>query len=233
MGVELVRIKAYMAVGGPRSAHNVAGGNEASPTREGRFIVSSIGKHVSSGGGLYPLSSGLPWGTPLRFNKEILEVQLNDRWKPITTINAAWSNMDNRGAVEVVRSIASGNGLGRIVPDKWVLNDFGHVTIKYFRDLNNNGMLDNKSERVMSDFIHTTPINEFETRQKKNVALFESHGCVHVKPKDIDEMITMEYLKKGNVFQVHPYNEYNIPNFMLIKKRVSLYEAHFSRDFIY
>jgi len=44
-----------------------------------------------------------------------------------------------------------------------------------------------------------------------DVVLGESHGCVHVKPGDLDDMVKRRYLKNGSVVVVHRYAESRIP----------------------
>lgn len=92
-----------------------------------------------------------------------------------------------------------------IVPDKWLFNDFGHQTCYFFKDVNKKFRLD-KKEHIHSEFIHTTPTNEAETAKGEHVLLEYSHGCIHIKPKDIDDMIAKNYLKKGNLLIVHSYD---------------------------
>lgn len=57
--------------------------------------------------------------------------------------------------------------------------------------------------------------------------LTESHGCIHVKPGDIDEMIRLRYLTKNSRVVVHRYAETRSP---FAKPRISHsrpYEVHF------
>lgn len=93
------------------------------------------------------------------------------------------------------------------LPDRWVFNDFGHQTCYFFKDINHNRKLDDK-ESIHPEFIHTTPVVEAMTEQSVPISaieLGESHGCIHVKPRDIDDMIIKGYLKKGNSMIVHSY----------------------------
>ena len=77
------------------------------------------------------------------------------------------------------------------------------------------------------DFIHTTPGNEADTLQAKPVILSESHGCIHVKPVDIDAMISSGYLRPGNVVEVHPYTEKLIPARLTRTHKRRNIEVHF------
>lgn len=92
------------------------------------------------------------------------------------------------------------------IPKRWVFNDFGHITCFLYRDLNKNGQRDAK-ERVHGEFIHPTPFDEAAVRKGLDVKLVESHGCIHVKPTDIDDMIKRGFLAKNRVVVVHRYSE--------------------------
>lgn len=98
----------------------------------------------------------------------------------------------------------------RELPATWVFNDFGHMTCYFFKDLNDNHRLVG-DEQIHGEFFHTTPDNEAETAQGKAVTLSESHGCVHVRPADMDAMIAKGYFKSGNQVVVYPYSQTSIP----------------------
>jgi hypothetical protein len=112
------------------------------------------------------------------------------------------------------------------VPNKWVFNDFGHLTVYLYRDRNNNGRMDG-NERIHGEFIHTTPGNEAEEAQGDDVVLGESHGCVHVKPADLDDMVNRRFLKNGRVVVVHRYAESRIPYARPKIGHGAPYEVHF------
>jgi len=65
--------------------------------------------------------------------------------------------------IEVLRrmgvGVLAGSPAGREIPDQWILNDFGHKSIKYFKDRNHDGRF-NKGERLINDFMHSTPSTE-------------------------------------------------------------------------
>ncbi len=110
----------------------------------------------------------------------------------------------------------TGTGLHRLlygveaIPKTWVFNDFGHMTCYLYRDLNKNSRRDT-NEPIHGEFIHTTPIDEASVRRGLAVQLVQSHGCVHVKPNDIDTMIRRGFMAKNNVVVVHRYYEVGIP----------------------
>jgi len=188
-------IATYDAVGGPAQPSMGNDGHMKSPTRQGEFVVASCGKHTST---RYPYWSKVPWGTPLRKERGRLEVSMNGRWRSLSEYTSA---------DELAITIRNSQLYGRFeLPDKWIFNDFGHMTCYYFKDVNKNRKLD-KNESLQGDFIHTTPDNESETKKSEDVILVESHGCIHVKPNDIDDMIKKGYLKKGNKIYVHGYSD--------------------------
>ena len=240
MFIQIIRVEAYDACGGPE--HKIKEERDlywATPTEKGRFIIGAVEKHISSGN--YPFWSAIPWGAPLRFNGNVLEVQLYGKWISITKVNEKWGKYTNEEVIRFIKKAMNdlyavaypdGNYKYNYIPDKWLFNDFGHISVKYFKDSNQNNRLD-KNEHLMGDFIHTTPTDELKTIvEKKNhriskIELRKSHGCIHVKPDDIDDMISKGYLAIGNVVQVHRYEEHTIPERINIQKRISQYEAHF------
>ena len=79
----------------------------------------------------------------------------------------------------------------------------------------------------MTEYLHTTPFNEFYTDHSVSFNLSSSHGCTHIRPKDIDTFIANGYVKKGSVVEVKPYTETYIPlNFEAVYGRPD-YELHF------
>ena len=54
---------------------------------------------------------------------------------------------------------------------------------------------------------HTTPQNEAEHSTAKTVSLTPSHGCIHLKPLDIDIIFGLGEFKPQTLFIVHKYNE--------------------------
>lgn len=222
----------HAAHGGPREANDKT---EATPTQTGRFVVASIGQHLSGSRWLF---STIPWGTPIRKNKQFnLEVQLNGRWQLLHEL-PAWREKYAAfpaGATQVfvqeyirlLKSLqvtkyglktqaempAPWNG---DFPKTWMLNDFGPVAVKYFRDTNHNWKLDGK-ESIVSDFIHTTPFEELETQISKQIKpivpmqLGESHGCIHFVPSVLQDWVARKILKVGASLEVHSYQTASIP----------------------
>lgn len=195
-----VRIKDYPAVGGPEIAGTDKQGFEAGPTDAGEYRVAYVGKHESR---RYPEWSRVLWGTPLRKqkidDKDVLQVQVNGTWKKLSELTPVTE-------AQIVEYYEFLYGTRR-VPDAWVFNDFGHLTVYLYVDKNRDGKRDAKTEPVHGEFIHTTPVDEANTALKRPVVLAESHGCVHVQPQDIDEMAKRGYLRKNTQVTVHPYHD--------------------------
>ena len=222
----LTKIKEIDAKGGPSATAMGGDGLAKTSTTAGRFVIHSLEKHVSPE--RYAWWSGIPWGTPMRLNAGVTEIKLNGTWQPLTN-QKKWSAFkdDQPAVTKVIIDYYNGTlGYADSFPDKWVFNDFGHISVKYFRDLNNDRKLNGK-ESIMGDFIHTTPVDESRTAQKLSVTLAESHGCIHIKPLDIDELISKEYLRRGNTVEVHPYSETVIPNVLDRKNAKPFFEFHF------
>jgi hypothetical protein len=228
----------------PGSKHDAHGGplvenkkEKATPTQEGRFVVASIGQHLS---GARWLLSTIPWGTPIRKNsKFLLEVFLEGRWQllhqrpywreqyadyPIGATQVfvqeymklmRYLQVDRYGLKNQNEMPAPWNGE---FPKTWPLNDFGPVAVKYFRDTNNNQKMDG-NETVLSDFIHTTPHEEIESlignklKPVRAMKLGESHGCIHFLPTVMQDWITRRILKVGATVEVHSYQKAVIPTF--------------------
>ncbi len=208
----------YDAHGGPETEDKK---EKKTPTRAGRYVVCSISKHISYG--QYGFFSGVPWGTPLRLSLGKLQLQVNGTWTNFTSYGSfkkyAGSDANEKTIIATLQeqytqyknSIADKSLLTdaeqkATLPATWIFSDFGHITIKYFKDLDGNYKMNGK-ETPMSDFIHTTPYDEFSTAHQQPFDLGPSHGCIHIRPEDIDSFITLGYARPGNVIEVHPYTQ--------------------------
>ncbi len=202
----LVKIKEYDAHGGPSNEKMGGDGHAQTSTTTGRFVIKSIEKHVSYG--RYAIWSGIAWGTEVKISGNIVMIKQLGSWKKLTDVNAQWGayKNDQKKVTDAVLNYQRNLYPNSPIPTKWLFNDFGHVSVKYFKDLNNDRKMNGK-EQVMGDFIHTTPPDEAATASGRIFQLAESHGCIHVRPGDIDTMIGNGYLKKGNTIEVHPYTK--------------------------
>ncbi|MEO3405636.1 hypothetical protein AAFN85_17120 [Mucilaginibacter sp. CAU 1740] len=224
----LIKIKEFDAHGGPSTKKTGMDGHEMTPTRSGRYVVGAVEKHISYG--KYAYWSGVPWGAGLKFIGDVTYVDVNNNghWQKLSTYRPIWLNyykteMAIKNAIKVTwlqLKVAHYSGSEVLLydtdlPEKWLFNDFGHVSVKYFVDRNHDGIM-NRGETFMGDFIHTTPHDEAITSYNRRataaqprfqVNLAESHGCVHVKPADVDVMIGSGYIKKGQSIVVHAYSD--------------------------
>ncbi len=192
-----VIVDVYDAVGGEDKDSFIAtDGKKAGRTDEGEFVIAYCGRHTSR---LYPYWGSIPWGTRMKEENGILKVYMGRRWQPLKNFTNATKDII-KDEYETLYGM-------RKLPDKWVFNDFGHMTCYYFKDVNRNHKLDKKIEHIHGEFIHTTPENEAQSALGKAIELDYSHGCIHVKPKDIDEMQERGYVKKGNLLVVHSYRQ--------------------------
>jgi hypothetical protein len=62
-------------------------------------------------------------------------------------------------------------------------------------------------ESLSGEKIHTTPANEAKHSRREAVTLSESHGCIHIKPADREEIMKQGGFKAGNQLVIHNYTE--------------------------
>ncbi|MEM9836470.1 MAG: hypothetical protein AAF828_08205 [Bacteroidota bacterium] len=277
----LIKIKDYHAVGGipPDKITPVLKKEHYTPTQSGLFTINSVSPHRS--GGRWEFST-VTWGAATKIEKGIVQVKLRSKFIPLRSIKA-WSKYSHKEILEKVLKayddffdvytnagialsrvklmeaakityISTGKA-GKEIPDKWMLNDFGHLSIKYYKDKNHNGRLDGK-EGIVADFVHSSPNTEMFTRlppryqgsvlkaevlksqpdnsrDKLLLRLLNwSHGCIHILPADMDEMVKEGYAKKGNILKVHDYTVDTYDEKEVIRHRITPYEVHFfPKDF--
>ncbi|WP_139921689.1 hypothetical protein [Hymenobacter sp. DG01] len=221
----------FDAEGGP-AGEPYTPGKAYSSTRHGRFVIGSVGPHTSPG--RWPFSV-VPWGADIRLDaKGYVEVFMQGKWQHLHTL-PAWRDTyakDPAGArsalesryKDLQRSTKSLFKVAKLpgqwenaLPAKWVFNDFGQVSIKYFVDYNGNRRLDatakagRKKEEILSDFLHTTTDFELvalmnrELKRKETMPLGQSHGCVHMIPNVMQDWVKKGILKVGATLQIHEY----------------------------
>ncbi len=185
--------------------------------------------------GLYPYpsklgsslwsESNIRWDSPVRLqsNTNVLEVkQLTENghdyltdWVPASSYNTGgWEKDVANSLLNAGKQAAT-----------WQINAFGHMSCYYKRK----GASTKPSVGIEPEYIHTTP-----SLEKDDAApLGQSHGCIHVRPSAIKEMIKKGYLIGGNKFIVHGYNEISpeksVPKGTWSMKESGLheYEVHF------
>lgn len=192
----------YDARGGPPRPIKDVGGHTADPT-QGSFTVGPQQKGFTTKS--WPMSQ-VPNGTQIRRkSKDHFEMHQNGAWKPMPAglmDDAAWrllKPVDLAPDGQVDTSAVTGTD-NRI--KTYDLNDFGDMAYKLKPD---------KGQADKGFYVHTTPDNEIATYLKWDVTLEHSHGCVHVPPKDRDEMIARGYLKEGVRFVCKRYDEHLLP----------------------
>jgi hypothetical protein len=214
--VKLVTVRTYDAVGGPEKKTLAPDGFWAGPTDPGEYVVAYCGKHRSR---RYPEWSSIPWGASLKDDGKHVLVLLDGKWQDVEHVTGI-------SRVILVDEYRSMYGLSR-VPPSWVFNDFGHLTCYMFRDRNRNGRLDPAAgERIHGEFFHTTPVDEARTALNLAVRLDSSHGCIHLKPLDIDRMVREGHMRKGVRVVVHRYAE-KVVRFPRASHAAPPFELHF------
>jgi hypothetical protein len=192
-----VIVDRYLGAGGPAEVRTGLDGFEAGPTDAGTFVIASTGQHSSA---RYPTWSKIRWGSPLRVAPDgHVEVLHEGQWRRLDSFPNAPSVDDLKQRYLELYGEEE-------VPKTWVFNDFGHLTVYYFKDLNRNRRLDGR-EAIHGEFIHSTPDNEAQEAQGRSPELAESHGCIHALPSNLDEMKRKGYLERGNTLVVHAYSE--------------------------
>lgn len=167
------------------------------PTWPGQYIIHSTSPYRTP---TWPASK-LAWGTKLRDMPKI-----NDVWYELPS--GKWGSVQKDvgfSRVEITKMYFQLYGKVT-VPSFWVFNDFGPISIRWFKDLNNNKVLDGK-ETLSGQMFHTTPQDEANTALGKKVNLTPSHGCIHLKPKDRDLLIAKKAFAPKTLFIVHKYHE--------------------------
>jgi hypothetical protein len=79
---------------------------------------------------------------------------------------------------------------------EWLQNDFG----KWSWNMRRNGVR-------TAYYIHTVPDDEEATRLSLPFELSYSHGCLHIRPQERDEMMRKHYLAAGVEVEVKRYDE--------------------------
>jgi hypothetical protein len=200
-------VKKYEAVGGPppgRGFHD-RGGHTAGVTPAGHYVLDRKEHHESRN---WP-QSVVPWGAEIRDRDGIIEYHERGIWIKATGLSGTVTRAIIRFAVRSKKHIAPVEADhiarhmfysdGKLISE-WNKNDFGN----WSWNLKKNG-----SRTVY--YIHTTPENEAATAAGKTFVLEQSHGCVHIRPSDRDQMMADGVLKEGVHVEVKPYGQVGPP----------------------
>lgn len=186
----------FEAWGGPPSMGNDPRMAEE-PTWPGDYIINKAHPYRTSTWQL----SRIKWGTELKD-----QPAKNDVWYKMG--NGKWASIKKDHHIPRVEIIRLYSSLYKVkaVPKTWVFNDFGPISIRWFKDLNKNKKLD-KNEHLSGQMFHTTAENEAEKSLGEPLKMTLSHGCIHLRPAQRDKMLKMGAFKAGTPFTVHEYDE--------------------------
>lgn len=246
-----------IANGGPEVEMIMEDGTLGTPTQTGRFVIYSIGPHVN---GARWRNSAVPWGSPIRLSPHgYVEVKINNQWQLLHNL-PGWSEKygnNPKGARAklkkeygiLMQQLKPKYGLSDTdhwpadwegdLPKTWVINDFGRIAVKYFRDYYGNHRLDaggqpgSPKEEVLGDFMHTTPASEVALVLDKKIinegiiVLSVSHGCIHMDPKFMQRWVALGVLKVGAKLEIHPYSQLKLPPYFLRPQGQLGNEIHF------
>lgn len=180
-------------------------------TTAGTYVLGRTERYVTR---TWPMSR-IPWGA---------ELQAQGPWLLYrTSTKGAWTRVDAQipgftleYAIELYEQlygksrVHDRNGDG--IPDRWVFNDFGPWSVRWFVDKNRNRKMD-PGEHPSGEMFHTTPQDEAATALGDDVHLEFSHGCIHLRPVDRDRLFSLGALKPGLLFVVHGQEEL-LPDFL-------------------
>jgi len=186
----------YEAWGGPSTIGNDPRMAEE-PTWPGVYVIDKAHAYRTN---TWPLSR-ITWGTQLKDMPA-----KNDVWYQLP--GGQWGSIKSDHKISRTDIIKLYYDLYnvRMVPKKWVFNDFGPIAIRWYKDLNNNKILD-KNEHLSGQMFHTTAENEAETARGLPLNMMASHGCIHLKPAERDRLFALGAFKSGTQFVVHQYYE--------------------------
>ncbi len=186
----------YEAWGGPSSIGDDPRMAEE-PTWPGEYIIDKAHPYRTN---TWPLSR-IKWGTPLRDMPA-----KNDVWYQLPEDKWGSIKADHKISRTDIINLYLNLYAVRKVPKKWVFNDFGPIAIRWFKDLNGNKVLDGK-ERLSGQMFHTTQANEAEHARGLPINMTYSHGCIHLKPAEREQLFAIGAFKPGTRFVVHKYHE--------------------------
>jgi len=197
----------FTACGGPEKVDDSADrGHTIGRTPAGRYALGPRHHHVTPN---WPNSS-IPWGASIRraANGEV-EFDDGSGWKPATGDRAPMNTalirsktllrqVPNMAEIRVKArnafDINPDNPTGQLVT-VWERNDFGIWAFNLRR-----------GGKGTPYYVHTTPEDEIATAGGREFSLDQSHGCIHIRPKDRDTMMRKGYLTAGIVIEVNGYD---------------------------
>ena len=191
------------AWGGPSKTIPVSNGPNFTPTPAGTYVLLRPKPYFTRSWKF----SEIPWGTPIKESP----TDASDVWYKLPTKGSGketWASTTKSFGItkqDIKQYYEQLYGVPDYVPDKWLFNAFGPVAVRFFKDKNNNRVLDRGSEHIEGAMFHTTAENEAQVAWQKPVKMTNSHGCIHLQPKDRNLLINLGGLKAGVTLVIHPY----------------------------
>lgn len=194
----------YGMVGGEEGADRASASNphvRYAETPAGRYRVEEISPHAS---GTWPRSY-VPYGAELRLVDDEVQFRAGDGvWRFATGPKSEFARRDPPPMTRAGYLNPDGS-----LPRTYTGNDFGHLRV-YLRDL--------ATGRLQTHMVHPIPELEQSARYWEDTraltspsaalaTLRYSHGCEHIHPRDLDEMIAKGYVAPGVLFVVHSYDD--------------------------
>ena len=192
-GTPALEIEAW---GGPQTEVSRGPGEPfgAGPTDPGQYVIWTVAPYVTR---TWPWSR-IRWGARLKLATDDLDDLLYQadagKWRSVKKLTGLKRATIAHRYYELY-------GEWR-VPETWVFNDFGPTAIRYFKDRNHDGRLDD-GETLSGEMFHTTPDNEASS----SASMYESHGCIHLRPAQRDRMIGAGGFRRGMPLVIHTYTE--------------------------
>ncbi|NUO52172.1 MAG: hypothetical protein HOV80_25240 [Polyangiaceae bacterium] len=186
-------VATYRARGGPPSTMSGHPGHVADTTTPGSFKLGAPHVHVSKSWE----KSQIPWGAEIREQDDGFQF----RWPP-STGTWQWATERDGPTLETPLKKSLLKYLTRVDRNGqsvmiWTINDFGPTAWQLVPSAN---------------YVHTTPAAEAEAARGVPAVLVHSHGCIHLDPRERDEMVNRGFLRTGVPFVVHEWSEHMLPN---------------------
>lgn len=191
-------VASYRARGGPPAPLVDVDEHVAVPTAPGAYKLGAGRSHVSSNW----TYSQIPWGAEIRKSEDGVQYRSAGR----TSWSWATRHAATPGALKVPLVADDFEDLPEVDRDGttysiWNKNDFGPLAWHL----------------VPSDdlYVHTTPVAEEQNAQgtaDAATSLELSHGCIHIDPRERDEMMQRGYLAEDVPFVVRRWDEHVLPD---------------------
>lgn len=236
--LQLERQKVFFecpAMGGEPISRLDPNNNRIDPTPTGEYTVEMLTPHLSAG---KYLNSMIHWGEETQIINGIFQVKRNNKWIAGTKIHPELTAEYIQNTYDDLYRDAEIKRISPEIPKRWILNDFGPIAAYLFKDEDGDRIRD-RSEIREQEMLHTTPVDELRKAHGLEITLGYSHGCIHVEPSAMIELISGKtiqtldqktpssaILKPGVTVQTHSYDEM-IPSYTLQKTAKPPFSIHF------